>query len=207
MIKFRKNCPVCTAIKGNAVLTNRIYNSAFFMKGKGESLLQIAEDNKGSFSYHSLKNHVKKHQFLSEEDFTKRHLNHIAQTAEKTMLKRAIESKQVWDEVISVGMQRLQEGELKFTAGHLLKAAKDKSDFEFKQKDQQLVLMEMVAHFASGEYNREDSRPYDRRIVEGEAVTDFDPAARITDDSERRENESRSFYQSLAGDAATPRAD
>jgi hypothetical protein len=42
-------------------------------------------------------------------------------------------------------MEKLEAGQMKLTASHLLKAAKDKSDAQAKIRDQQLALAEMVA--------------------------------------------------------------
>lgn len=137
----------------------------------GETLTDIQADYPDKFSYDSLRNHVKKHQFLSEKDFTDRHLNRIVKKAEKDLVKRAIESSKVWDRVIDQGMEDLESGELKVTTNHLLKAAKDKQDYEFKKKDHQLAMMEMVYHFASGESNQELSRPYDREVVSSTSRT------------------------------------
>jgi len=205
MLKTSKRCDVCSLVTDhrNDVLLNKIANSAHFMKG-GQSLKDLQAEYADRFSYRSLLNHVKKHQFLSDDDFTKRHLNQIVKKAEAQVLRRNIESKEVWDEVITKGMEKLQNGEMFMKTADLLKAAKDKSDFNLKSKDQQLAMMDMVWHFTSGENNREDRKPYDSRIVEGTAVTDFDPAAEPAGDTERRADESRSFYQSLAGDAPSP---
>lgn len=203
MLKFHSTCRACKRVKQDPALLNRIYNSAALM-GKGESLLKIWEDNKEHFLYRTLTNHVKKHQFLNENDYTSRHLRQIANQAEKEMLKRTIESKQVWDSVINKGMLDLETGEMNVKASDLLKAAKDKSDYQFKVKDQEMAMMEMVYHFASGENNMEDSRKYDKRIIEGEAVADFDPSERPPDDTDEGEGRPSGVYYPPAWDAPAP---
>jgi hypothetical protein len=170
------------------------------MKTKGETLAQIARDY-DTFTYENLQNHTKKHQFLSKEDFNKRHLSQIATEAEKAILKHTIESKQVWDEVIDRGMEKLQSGEISLKTGDLLKAAKDKSDYEFKVKDQQMAMMEMVYHFTSGESN--NSNIYDRRIIEGKAVTDYDPTEGAAGNSGTGQDESRGVHYPPTWDAPT----
>ncbi len=184
MLKTNKKCNVCILIRDgrNKSLLNRIYNSKYYMK-TGESLIKIAEDYPDKFQYANLLNHCKKHQFLSEEDFTNRHLGGIVKKAEAQMMKRAIESTHVWDSIIDQGMESLESGGLTVTANHLLKAAKDKQDYQFKKKDQQLAMMEMVYHFASGENKQELSKPYDeakldehnRQFIEGETLPDNNP--------------------------------
>lgn len=169
----------------------------------GESLAHIAEDYT-EFKYSNLLNHVKKHQFLNKEDFNKRHLTQIANQAEKTLLKHTIEAKQVWDSVIDKGMEKLEKGEISLKTGDLLKAAKDKSDYDFKVKDQQMAMMEMVYHFASGEST--ESREYDRRIIKGQAVTYYDPADESTEDSRRGADRPSGVYYPPAWDAPSPRA-
>ena len=172
MLKTHKLCPVCTALKTNAVLLNKIYGTSFFVRG-GPSLRQLQEEYSDKFSYNSLTNHVKKHQFIDQEDFTQRHLKGIVRKAEADITRKNIASKAVWDEVLDQGMEQLQGKNMTLGVNALLKAAKDKSEYELKQKDQELAMMDMVMHFASGEDT--NSKAYDRRIIEGKAVTDFDP--------------------------------
>lgn len=205
MLKLNKLCKVCDEVKENTSLLNRIYNSKYYLKSSKESLLQIQEEYADVFSYRSLLNHVKKHQFMSEGDFKDRHLRKIAKDAEKKILKRQIESKEVWDEVINQGMEKLQSGELTMRTADLLKAAKDKSDHEMKVKDQQLAMAEMMWFFASGENN--ESRSYDRRIIEGKTVTDFDPTEVSTGDSNKGESRPSNLHNTVAWDAITSGAD
>lgn len=205
MLKLNKLCKVCDEVKENTSLLNRIYNSKYYLKSSKESLTHIQEEYADVFSYRSLLNHVKKHQFMSEGDFKDRHLRKIAKDAEKKILKRQIESKEVWDEVINQGMEKLQSGELTMRTGDLLKAAKDKSDHEMKVKDQQLAMAEMMWFFASGENN--ESRSYDRRIVEGKAVTDFDPAEESTGNISQGENGPSDIHNPIAWDALTSGSD
>ena len=195
---------MCRVIETNKKLLKDIYNTSYYMKGSSVSLRTLWADysqaNGSQFTYESLLNHVKKHQFMSEKDFNDRSLRKIAKDAERAILKQAIESKTVWDEVINQGMDKLASGELNMKASDLLKAAKDKSDYELKVKDQEMAMMEMIYHFASGENN--ESRSYDRRIIEGEAVTDFDPTEGITGDSGAGEEGPSGVYYPPAWDAA-----
>lgn len=205
MLKLNKLCKVCDEVKENTSLLNRIYNTKYYLKSSKESLNQLHEEYADVFSYRSLLNHVKKHQFMSDGDYKDRHLRKIAKDAEKKILKRQIESKEVWDEVISQGMEKLQSGELSMRTSDLLKAAKDKSDHEMKVKDQQLAMAEMMWFFASGENN--ESRSYDRRIIEGKTVTDFDPTEESTGDSGQRPNGSSDIHNATSWDALAPGTD
>jgi len=205
MLKFTKNCKVCVAVKDNKLLLEEIFNSKYYLKTRGKSLLKIADEHRDLFRYESLKNHVAKHQFISDVDFTNRHMAQMAQKAERQVIKQAIESKTVFDEIINQGMEELQSGNLSVDTKDLLQAAKLKKEFQLKEQDQELAMAEMMWHFASGENNR--SEAYDRRVIEGEAVTSFDPASDLAEDFDRRKVQSRTFYQSLAGDAPTPRSD
>lgn len=205
MLKTSKRCNVCRAVKDNKRLINRIYNSRFYMKTSGPSLLSIANEHTGQFTYQNLKNHVKKHQFINGEDYTKRHLNQISKEAEQRILQHRIESNDVFNEVMSIGMEKLQKGEMYVKTSDLIAAAKHKKEFELKAKDQQIAMMDMIFHFASGENNESDA--YDKRFIEGKTATDYDPSSELTGDIESRENQSRAFYQSIVGDAATPGTD
>lgn len=216
MLRTKKGCKVCILFKNknHKDLLNRVYNSSHYMKG-GEPLIKIAEDYPHKFSYQSLQNHVKKHQFLNEDDFNERHMKAIVKKAEANIVKQAIQSSKVWDTIIDQGMESLEQGELTVTANHLLKAAKDKQDFEFKKKDQQLAMAEMIYHFASGESNQELSKPYDketlrktnyghdRTIIEGEALSDNHPTSGTPDSPETGSGQPGGVYYPPTWNAAT----
>lgn len=199
MLKLSKSCNVCKAVKEDKALLNKIYNSNYYMKRSKVSLMQIHADYADLFSYRSLLGHVKNHQFMSEEDFNNRTLKQMAKQAEKQILRRKIESTEVWDEVIGLGVEQLKSGEITMKASDLLKAAKDKSDYELKTKDQEIAIAEMMWHFASGE--NKESRSYDRRVVEGEAVTDFDATEGITNETGGGTDESSDVYHTISWDA------
>jgi hypothetical protein len=185
MLKPHKLCKVCQECQKNPKLLKDIYNSTAFLKTSSLTLLQIHKEytqvHGNKFAYPALRGHVKKHQFMSEADYTNRHLRQIATNAEKSVLKQKLDSMQVWDKVIDEGMDRLNNGELVMKTSDLLKAAKDKSDYELKTKDQQLAMMEMVMYFASGENNESDK--YDRRNVEAKTVQNIHPASEFTEDT------------------------
>lgn len=205
MIKTKVNCSVCQTLlaqpkKWEGRLANRIYGSRYYTPSSMYSLADVAREYKDKFSYESLLNHCKKHQALTEEDFNERHLRQTARQAEKALLKDAITSQTVWDTVIKKGMNDLADGKIQLNANHLLSAARDKSNWEVKHADQQLAMMDMVYAFASGEGLPNGVRR--DNAIEGEIVTDGTP------ESDRsREERSRTFYQSLAGDAAASGSD
>lgn len=201
MLKLHKQCNVCKAIKLDKKLLERIYNTKFYMKRSQVSLMQLHSEYADLFSYRALLSHCKNHQFMSEDDYNNRTLKQMAKKAEGQILKRQVESKQVWDEVINIGMDKLQSGEISMRASDLLKAAKDKSDYELKTKDQEIAIAEMMWHFASGE--NKESRSYDRRIVEGQAVADFDATEGITNETGGGSDESSDVYHTISWDALT----
>lgn len=205
MLKRKQNCKVCQAIGKNRNITERIYQSSHFNR-MGESLTKLVEDLNAQgyeMSYQSMINHCKKHQYLSEKDFNERHLRQIAKTAERKIMQKKLESIDVWDEVIDEGMDRLKNGEMKLSAQDLLRAAKDKSDMQFKKQDQELKLAEMVFFFASGENKQELSKPYDRRIIEGETRTDLDTTAGAAADLGGWTDESSAVHYPPSWDAST----
>jgi hypothetical protein len=108
-----------------------------------------------------------------------------AKDAEMSIISDRFEAVNVQDAVINRGMEKLENGELKIDANHLLKAAKDKQDAQAKVRDQQLQLAEMVAFFASGEDNLGSEKIDDRRIIE---LEDYNPAIPITQDSDTWQN-------------------
>ena len=204
MLKPNKLCNVCKTIEDQPKLKQEIYESRYYVKSSRVTLLDLTKKYEGVFSYDSIRAHVKKHQFLNKKQLADANTAAIAKNTEKRLQYDGIKSSVVWDSVIGEGMRRLQEGEMEMKTADLLKAAKDKSDYELKVKDQELQMAEMVAFFASGEGNLEESRKYDRRIIEGQAVEDYDPTLESSADTDRRQNQSRAFYQSLAGDAPSP---
>lgn len=161
-------------------------------------MLRIATDYKGIFSYDSLKNHAKKHQFLNASDYTEKMMRLQAQKAESKIIAANLEQLKpiaVWDQVISQGVADLEAGVLELKTADLLKAAKDKSDYEFKKSDQQLQVMATIAHFASGE-NTENERIRDERK--------YVPANQPPETVDNWQDQSSGFYQSLTGGATTP---
>jgi len=201
MLKIQKQCNVCKAIQLDKQLLDRIYQTKFYMKRSPTSLMQLHTDYADLFSYRALLSHCKNHQFMSEDDFNNRTLKQMAKKAEKQILRKQIESSSVWDEVIGIGMEQLQSGEITMKASDLLKAAKDKSDYELKTKDQEIAIAEMMWHFASGE--NKESRSYDRRVVEGQTSTDFDATEGITNETGGGADESSDVYHTISWDALT----
>lgn len=203
MLKPNPQCKVCQAIETNPKLAKQIFDSSWYIKSSSTSLLDVTKQYEGLFSYDSLRAHVKRHQFLKPHQVRSRTQTIIKRNAAKVATYEKAQVGDVWDKVISVGMQKLDDGEIEFRTSDLLKAANDKANYGLKVKDQELAMAEMVAYFASGEGNVEESSKYDRRVIEGETVEDYDPTLEPTADSDRRTHQSRSFYQSLAGDAAS----
>lgn len=207
MIKLKKGCTVCAVIKTNSKIKNEIFGTRYYLKTKGRSLADVANEYKHLFSYQALKNHCKKHQFIDEDDYTRRHAKLIEQDSNKQILKKAMQSAEIFNEIMEIGLDGIKEGNIRLKASDVISAAKYKKEFELKEKDQELQMLNMVMHFASGENEKGLRQPYDRAIIEGQTVTDYDPTAITPDDSARREAQSRAFYQSLTGDAAAPGTD
>ena len=204
MLKFHPLCKVCDEIKtkGNKKLLNDIYNTSYFLKGSKTSLRQLAFDYQQYFNYDNLRNHVKKHQFMSEKDFNNRHLREISKKAERQILQKKLDSVEVWNDVIETGMERLKNGEMVVKTGDLLKAAKDKSDFQFKKQDQEFKLAEMIFFFASGENDSNLTKAYDRRIIEGETAEHIDATAELAASVDSGENRPDSVYYPPSWDAS-----
>lgn len=179
MLKLKKGCKTCELVKNNKQLLKRIYNSSHFIPHSEDSLKQIAADYKEFMSYPALLNHVKKHQFVNSEDYKRKMLARTVKRAEVQVIEERFQANNVQDAVINQGMEKLANGEMKVTATHLLKAAKDKFDAQAKTRDQELALAEMVAFFASGEDKQDSVYVQKRKIID---VTDYDPAIPITED-------------------------
>lgn len=181
MLSYKKNCKICVLVKKDPKLLKRIYDSSYYIPHSKDTLAQIHRDCKqidpNCFSYLSLTNHVKKHQHLNAADYQKKMMIEKVKGIEGKIIESRFEAINTQDAVINIGMEKLEKGEMKITADHLLRAAKDKQDALAKQKDQQLALAEMVAFFASGEDNLGSDRIHDRRIID---LEDYDPSLPIS---------------------------
>jgi len=202
MLKLGAKCNVCKAIKQNKDLVKEIFNTTYYLKDNNHTLKDVYERhlNEG-WSYDSLKNHVKRHQFMNEKDFNKRTLQKIKKKHLTISREKTIEANDVWQEVIDKGMEDIREGRVVVKPEALLKAAKDKSDYELKTKDQALAYAEMIYHFASGESN--ESKHYDRRIIEGETATSYDPTQGLAGDTSEGEDGSSTVHYPPTWDALT----
>ncbi len=188
MLAYRKNCKICNAVKTNSKLLKRIYDSSYFIPHSKDTLRQIHEDckreNPDCFSYVALLNHVKKHQHLNAEDYNMKMLKLKAKQAENKITADRFQAQAAQDAVINAAMQKLENGELKITTDHLLRAAKDKQDALAKVRDQQIQVADMIAFYTSGEDKYESEKIYDRRHI---ALEEYDPAIPITDNPDSRQ--------------------
>lgn len=214
--KKYKNCKICKRCNRVKQLEQDIWESKhFYPGGSGMSLRAIAMAYR--LNYASVLNHVRKHQTVALDSLSEVEMRRLARRAEmKTKIEESNvniikpnagvnKSVQVWDNVIDSAMEQVKSGEMKLTANHLLKAAKDKSDFDIKKKNQDMALMEMMWHFASGEAS--GGLEYDRRTIEGETADDYN-AAQITADSlDEWEKRPSTIYNGTTGDAPASRAD
>jgi hypothetical protein len=186
MLKLRPNCRVCQEIQKDKKLLTRIYNCSFYIPHSKDSPRKIQADCAQlgvHFTYPALLNHIKKHQHLNASDYSRKMLNIKAKQAELSIFNDRFEAVNAQDAVINVGMEKLENGEMKITADHLLKAAKDKFDGQAKVRDQQLQLAEMVAFYTSGEDKLGNELIDDRRVIK---IEDYDPAIPVTQDSDPR---------------------
>lgn len=208
VIKYSKKCNVCKAIKQNKKIGQDIFNTKFYISTNIKTLTDIAQEYHEFFSYDSLKNHVKRHQFMDKEDFNKRSMKMIADRQQNIVKAEDIKNqdvKDIWNRVIQQGIQDMEDGKVVIKPADLLKAAKDKSDYELKVKDQQMAYAEMMWHFASGESN--ESKNYDRRIIEGQTADYYDPTEGTTGDSGAGQDRPSDIHNSIAWNALTQGAD
>lgn len=202
MIKSSTKCQVCNAIKKDKSLATQIFNTTYYLKDNNHTLRDVLERNLDKdFSYDSLKNHVKRHQFMNEKDYNKRAMQKIKKKHRSIQTEKTIEASDVWQTVIDRGMDDLKEGRVVVKPEALLKAAKDKSDYELKVKDQALAYTEMMWHFASGENT--ESKSYDRRIIEGEAAEYYDVTQGPTGHPDEGEDGPSALHQPPTWDALT----
>lgn len=212
--KLSSKCKICKLAAKNKIFEQEIWNSKKFRPKSKEakSLRQIATEY--NVTYNSLVVHVRKHQNMKLETYNKKEMDKIARRAvtrtiaeEKALVEKlgGPSPTGVWDDVISQAMEQVKSGEIKLNANHLLKAAKDKSDFDIKKKNQDMAIMEMMWHFASGEAT--GSLEYDRRVIEGQKADDYDVADVVAGHLAEWKTRPGAVYNSATGDALTSGAD
>lgn len=96
----------------------------------------------------------------------KNHQNKLMKPQQEENKKDFVE---VWDVIIDKGTKRIKNEDIKVNLQSLLKAAKDKADYEAKLDDHGLEAAKLMYEIASGE-----------NIMEGEVVTTGDTAISIT---------------------------
>jgi hypothetical protein len=204
MLKASSKCRVCAAIKESPDLAKEIFATSYYLPGSSRTLKDLYQTHHEEFSYDSLKNHVKRHQFMAKGEFNKRSITQIKKTKRQLVnieKVKARDARDVWDKVIDKGMEDIESGAVVIKPEALLKAVKDKSDYEIKVKDQQLAYAEMMWHFASGESN--ESKSYDRRIIEGQEADYYDPTQSIAGNSGAGTQGPDNLHNSITWDAIT----
>jgi hypothetical protein len=167
MIKYKSNCSVCKLIKTSKKgrqIANRIYDSKFYNPTGEESIMGLAKSLKVSRA--SLTNHVKKHQFISQSDLDQHRMQKMVEKSEKSIIEKVIKHEDVRNKVMSVGMEKLEEGEIRPNVNNMLTAARDQMNYEQKKADQQIKLQEMIWFYAS----EEAKTPGLEGVIDGQAT-------------------------------------
>lgn len=151
MLKYKKNCNICKIVRVDKKLLQRIYETSFYVPGSKDSLQRVARDHEGHFSYPGLLNHAKKHQFIDSAAYTEKLMEQADEKAQKDAVRRTVRAVDAVQGVLDRGMERLENGDIDVDTNQLLRAGQIKLQAESKEKDQQLAMMDMIAHFVSGE--------------------------------------------------------
>lgn len=209
-LNYVPRCDVCKLSLKKKDLHQRILNSRkFFPSNKqAETIQAIADSYK--IGYISLIRHIKNHVAINPEEVLEAEMQRLANRADAQNKLEAMPTysagpvpTDVWNDVIEKAKEGLEDGTIKLTANHLLKAAKDKSDFEIKKKNQDMAIQEMMWHFASGEAL--GATKYDRRIIEGGTGEDYDPTSVFAAIADTGEERSSGVHPGATGDAPAPR--
>ena len=151
MINYKKNCKVCNIVKIDKKLLNRLYETSFYVPGSKDSLQRVARDHEGHFTYAGLLNHAKKHQFIDSNAYSDAMLKQADEKAQQVAIRKNVKAVDAVQTIIDRGMERLENEEIDVNTDQLLRAGQIKIAAEAKEKDQQLAMAEMMAHFMSGE--------------------------------------------------------
>ena len=160
---LRKNCKWCQAVRKDRNLLKRIYRSRKYT-GKGETLLQISEAV--GLPYHSLPNHCKHHQGLTDDDLSAAATERIAKQSAKQLIEtntptnnlRQSIANQIAITLTSDDFNALEpEAKIKW----LLRATKDMDDVKAKTKDQDMDWLKTMNAIRSGSV---------KPVIEGEVT-------------------------------------
>jgi hypothetical protein len=180
----------------------------FFPSNKGaETIKAIADAYK--INYVSLVRHISNHIAVNVDELAEMEMDRIAKRSEAQVevlqYQEGQKATDVWNDVMEKARVGLEDGSIKLTANHLLKAAKDKSDFEIKKKNQDMAIQEMMWHFASGEAL--GSTKYDKRIIQGEEAESYNPTEIFAGLASEGETRPSDLHSGTTGDAPAPRTD
>lgn len=185
-LKFTIQCGVCRAIKAHVALGDRIKYCSYFYEASNDSLQDIADDY--PFNIVALRNHVRKHQTgkkirlsdIEKAAAKRRHAKEVQVQAEIEArstgvdLVKESQSEKVWEAILDIGEDRIRAGEMKVTTEHILRAAKDKADYDSKKNNYDLEVAKTMYAFASGERTKADgdtntkgSADSDNRVEDG----------------------------------------
>lgn len=184
MIQFNSVCKVCKKVKreqqggGVSKLAQRIYGCSVLIKG-GEALTNIQRDYVGDFEYSSLRNHALKHQNLTEDLLVDKRLREMGREINDKRVKNLIGHVDLRQAIMDTAAEMLAKGELKgISASTALRAAKDASDIEEKNKDRGVEVLKMYNFFASGsnkpELVNETRKSLAQNIID-QAITPIEP--------------------------------
>lgn len=166
MLASKSNCVICKAVKADRKLLQRLYSSSFYVPGSKDSLLNISQTT--NLGYQSLKNHVKKHQFIDSHDYQEKMMSIVDKKAQNKAVQQAVQAVDAVQKIINLGVDQIDEN-TKISVGETLRASQIKIQHEDKQKDRQVLMLDMIAHFISGE----SESP---KIAQERKVIDADPS-------------------------------
>jgi len=140
-------CSICKVIKkeieakGTSKLQKRLNRCKKF-NPQGESQAAIAREF--GFSVISLSLHLKKHQ-------SPRGLDKINERFDIIQKKEVITHQEGRAKMIEIGMQALEDGNMKLSGAVLRGVLKDEMDYEMKKEDRQIEVMKLLFEYASGD--------------------------------------------------------
>lgn len=178
-LKKNKLCQTCSLVSKNKQAYEDLFDTTYYNPRSKTSLKRYSEYYK--MPYDSVKNHVKKHQFISKELLTKKIEEKVEQATQKKQIRKLVTHSDIRQTIMDRGLKEIEEGKIKLDGRTVLSAAKDQKDYELQSQNQQIKMMEMMWHFASGESN--ESVAYDRALIESEEATSFDPTQELTRDN------------------------
>lgn len=217
-MRYKPNCKTCQLSKGpqNVKIRQRILKAKFRREPGDETMSQIAAEL--GINWATFSNHCAKH--ISERSVDSVTVN-TAKKIQKVKVKQMKEMEIAFDhtdvvgemdferaarEIVALGIERLERGDITVTTTQLLQAIKIKSDYESKKRGQNTEIIKTMYRYASGQAGDKD-KTKEESSQEAQNEEPDGPTTRPTESPDPGEDRPSYIHKQVAWDALARRAE